>query len=146
ATNVLLHAANAVLAWRLLDRLAVPGAWIAAALFAVHPVHVESVAWITERKNVLSGVFYLSAALLYVTRGRDDARAVAGVVALYVLALLSKSVTATLPVALAIVLWWRAGAPSARDVRRLAPLLAIGLAAGGLTGWMERTRGGGAGP
>jgi tetratricopeptide (TPR) repeat protein len=146
ATNVLLHAANAVLAWRVLDRLAVPGAWIAAALFAVHPVHVESVAWITERKNVLSGIFYLGAALLYLTRGRDDGRAYAGVVALYVLALGSKSVTATLPVALAIAVWWREGTLPARDVRRLAPLLLLGLAAGGLTAWMERTRVGAVGP
>jgi tetratricopeptide (TPR) repeat protein len=143
---VLLHAACAVLAWRLLDGLAVPGAWIAAALFAVHPVHVESVAWITERKNVLSGVFYLAAALLYVTRARDDARAYAGVVALYVLALLSKSVTATLPLALAIALWWRDGTLRAADVRRLATMLAIGVAAGLLTVWMERTRVGAVGP
>ena len=64
-TNILLHGIGAALLWLLLRKLAVPGAWLIAAVFALHPINVESVAWITERKNVLSGLFYLLAMYTY---------------------------------------------------------------------------------
>ena len=70
--NVLLHAANSLLLWRILLRLAVPGAWVVAAVFAVHPLHVESVAWVIERKDVLSGLFYLACILTWIRFSEGD--------------------------------------------------------------------------
>ena len=111
--NVLLHAISALLLWRLLRDLQVPGAWLAAAVFALHPVHVESVAWVTERKNVLSAVFYLGSAFCLIRyfglaetqspRGRSKKWSYAACLLLFAGALLSKTVTASLPVALLLV-------------------------------------------
>jgi tetratricopeptide (TPR) repeat protein len=146
--NVLLHAGACLLLYHVLRRLAVPGALLAAAAFALHPVCVESVAWISEQKNTLSGVFYMAAALTYLRfdAGRRPG-AYAAATALFALALLSKTVTATLPGALLVVLWWRNGRLGARrDVLPLVPWLAMGAAAGLVTSWMERAYVGAAGP
>jgi tetratricopeptide (TPR) repeat protein len=139
--NIIVHALTAFLVAVILRRLAVPGAVLAALIFALHPVQVESVAWISELKNTLSGVFYLGAALAYLRfdEGRLK-RHYALAMALFVLALLSKTVTATLPAALLVTFWWRRGKLSwRRDARPLAPWLALGGAAGLVTAWIERT-------
>jgi tetratricopeptide (TPR) repeat protein len=143
-TNVALHALNALLAWLVLVRLGIPGAWLAAAIFAVHPVHVESVAWVTERKNVLSGACYLGALLAALAfaaeRGADQRRRHAAVaVALFVAALLSKTVTCSLPAILLLLAWWRRGRIARRDLVATAPLFALGIALALVTIWMERT-------
>ena len=94
------------------------GAWLAAVLFALHPVGVESVAWITERKNVLSAVFYFAAALAYLRfvaleepGGPNRLRWYwyLGALVLFMAALLSKTVTCSLPAALLLVCWWKKG-------------------------------------
>jgi len=138
--NIGLHALSAWMVAVLLLRLGIAGAVLTALLFALHPVHVESVAWISEQKNTLSGAFFLSALLMYLRfdasrRVRDYGVAVA----LFVLALLSKSVTATLPVVILIIVWWREGRLSwQRDVRPLVPLAVLAIAAGVTTVLVER--------
>ena len=104
--NVVLHAVNTVLVWRLLRALAVPGALAVAAVFAVHPLHVEAVAWIIERKDLLSGACYLGAALAWI-RFAGDPRPGPGsaALALHVAGLLSKSIVVTLPAALLVWHW-----------------------------------------
>ena len=147
--NVLLHAASAILLWRLLAALRVPGAWVATAVFAVHPVNVESVAWITERKNVLSGVFYLAAALTYLRFAFDPGetaprsmriRWYAVSLLLFLGALLSKTVTGSLPAAILLVLWWKRGRIRWADVSPLLPFFVLAFALGSLTASMEKHR------
>ena len=129
AVNILLHLANCLLLWRLLARLRVPGAAVIAAVFAAHPVHVESVAWIIERKDVLSALFYLGAVTVWVRCAETPgAGRYALAMGLFTAGLLSKSVVVTLPVALVIWHWWRYGRVTWLDVLRLAPFVAVGLA------------------
>ena len=126
--NVLLHLLNSLLLWRLLLRLTAPGAWVVAAVFAVHPLHVESVAWIIERKDVLSGLFYLTAVLVWL-RFLEQPRPWRYGLALllFVAGLLSKSVVVTLPAALLIVQWWKTGRITGKDLLRLAPFFLVAL-------------------
>ncbi len=137
-TNLLLHLLNAWLLWRLLARLGLPGAGFAAALFALHPMHVESVAWVTERKNVMSAAFYLLAFLAYL-RFDDERRPRWWILAFlaFVAALLSKSVTATLPIVLGTAIFWRRGRLGRSDIVPLLPLLALGVFSGWFTAWLE---------
>jgi len=138
--NILLHAAAVVLVALVLRRRRVPGAYLAAAIFALHPVHVESVAWITEQKNTLSAVFYLAAMLAYLRFDQERKnRWYFGTLALFVLGLLSKTTAATLPAALLVIFWWQRGRLSwRRDVLPLVPFFVLGLMAGLFTAWVER--------
>jgi tetratricopeptide (TPR) repeat protein len=138
--NLVLHSGAAAMVALTLRRLSVPGAVLAAAIFALHPVHVESVAWISELKNTLSAVLYLGAALAWLQFDeKRETRAYLASLALFVLGLCSKTITATLPAALLLVHWWRRGRPSwRRDVVPLIPFFVLGTAAGLFTIWVER--------
>ena len=137
--NILLHALSAFLFALILRYLSVPGAWLAAVIFALHPVHVESVAWITELKNTLSGSLYLAAGLTYLHFDSNRRRSLYALsLALFTFALFSKTVTATLPAALLVLFWWRRGhIRLRRDVLPLTPFFALGVVGGLLTAWVE---------
>ena len=137
--NLAMHSLSACLVVLIVRRLSLPGAWLAGFVFALHPVCVEAVAWISEQKSTLSGVFYLAAALTYLhfdqTRRKSRYFIALG---LFLLALLSKTVTATLPAALLVVFWWQRGRIEwKRDVLPLVPWFAVGASAGLFTAWVE---------
>src|SRR5438309_11572258 len=140
--NILLHVANALLVWRLLARLNVPGAWLAGAIFALHPVQVESVAWITERKNVLMGFFFLLALLAWVVlvdeRTKRPWHFYALALVLYGLALSAKTTACTLPAALLLILWLQNKQINWRRIFQIIPFFLLGLGMGLITIWWER--------
>jgi hypothetical protein len=135
--NILLHALCVLLLWRVLLDVRVPHAWLGAALFAVHPVHVESVAWVAERKDVLSGALYLGSALAYLRFDETRRRTLyALALVLFTLAMLSKSIVVTLPFSLALALWWKKGRLTARDLAPLVPFTIIGAALTAFDLWL----------
>jgi protein O-mannosyl-transferase len=165
-TNLLLHVTSGLLLWAILRRLSIPGGLLAAALFVLHPVNVESVAWIAQRKNTLSMFFFLLSILWYLNadsrsrvtaspvhtshkrsrgRGQEPPAAVrSGGVAWYwlslaafVLAMLSKGSVAILPGVLLLIAWWQRGSISKADVLRTGPFFVVAVAFTLLNIWFQ---------
>jgi protein O-mannosyl-transferase len=154
-TNIVLHAITAILVWQLLARLKVPGALLAGFVFALHPVHVESVAWITERKNTLSGLFYFASMMAYLswagvfnndTSPRKINWKYGLAVALFLGAVFSKTVAGSLPAAILLVLYYVQGKLTWRDVMPVLPMFAIAMVLGLTTAYLERIQVGAYGP
>ena len=140
--NLLLHVGNALLVWAVLARLRVPGSWLAAAIFALHPVQVESVAWITERKNVLMGFFFLLTLLAWIAfldeRTRRQWLFYCLALIFYVLALSAKATACTLPAALFLILWLQKKPITMRRLMQIVPFVVLGIGMGLLAVWWER--------
>src|SRR5439155_3837906 len=107
--NIFLQIANALLVWRLLKLLNIPGAWLAGLIFGIHPVHVASVAWISELKNLLAMFFALLSVLCFLEldgqRLRNSVTAYAASLVFFALALLSKTQVVFLPFVLLLCAW-----------------------------------------
>jgi protein O-mannosyl-transferase len=164
--NFLIHSLSAILVWRLLKRLAVPGAWVAAAIWAIHPLQTESVCWISERKNVLSGFLFFSSIWFYLEYAgltpkpaqpnrpglstdrttfllgnRGLAYAIG--LLLFILALTAKTVACAMPAVMLIVLWWKGRSLFSRKTwLPLIPFFAAGLAMSAVTVYLETAAGG----
>jgi protein O-mannosyl-transferase len=142
--NILLHAANAALLYLVLARLTSttwPSA-IVGALFALHPLHVESVAWVAERKDVLSTFFMLLAILVYERFARTHRRHWAVAVAcLFAGGLLAKPMVITLPALLLLLDYWPLQRLSKRAIREKVPLLALAGASAIITLLVQRAGG-----
>ena len=151
--NIAMHALGALILWVLLRRLHVGGAWLAAAIFAVHPVGVESVAWLTELRNVQSTVCYLLCLLAYFRFAALDGHAetaegrrwlvYALALLLFAAALLSKGAAVALPGVILLLVWWKRGRVGKADVIQVAPMFAMSLAFGLLTMYVDRHYAGG---
>jgi len=143
-TNVVLHALGALLLWRVLLRLKIPGAFLAASVFAVHPVHVESVAWVTERKNVLSGFFFFASLLAWLRfdplegpASRRPWMFYALSLSAFACALLSKTVTCSLPALILLLVYWKRGRIRLGEGLALAPFFVLGVVLARMTIGLE---------
>jgi tetratricopeptide (TPR) repeat protein len=148
--SLLMHALSAIILWRLLRRLSLPGAWVAAAIWAIHPLQAESVCWISERKNVLSGLLALASFLFYLEyaglRDPDSSHPLwklsnrwqlyAISLVLFTAAMFSKTVVCCVPVALLLVLWWQRRLDREKGLG-LIPMFIIGIALSAITGYCE---------
>ncbi len=140
ALNVALHALAALLLWLGLRRFQLPGAWLAALLFALHPIHVQSVAWIAERKNVMAGVFYILTLWSYWHFAqKQDWRWYSAALLLFIGALLSKTSTIMLPILLGVGYLWLRIPLNRKVLFGLLPFLGLSLGAGILRIWFELT-------
>ncbi len=150
--SILLVFFNALILWRILLRLHLRAAWLAATLFAINPLVVESVAWVVEQKNLISGILVLGAAWGWIRfagldRPEDQLESAEPVykwkfysvaLLLYFLAVCAKTFVCALPAAILVLTWWKLGRISRKHVFASIPWFAISAGAGWMAAWRER--------
>lgn len=137
-TTILLHLSGALLVWVLLTFMRIPGAWLTGLIFAIHPICVESVAWVSETKNTLSLPLFLLACIYWVRQddqpnGLRQQRFYVLSIVLFLLAMLAKTSVVAFPVVTLLHAWWKRGKVTRRDVVLSVPLLTISLVLGLIT-------------
>ena len=139
--NVVVHGLASLLLWQILLRLHIRGAWLAALVFAVHPVNVESVAWVTQRKSVLCLFFYLAAVRSWLDFEQHGGRVrYAGSLICFLLGMLSKGAVIACPLVLLLLAWWQRGRVTRQDIVRAMPFLAIAVLMGISEIWFQDVR------
>ncbi|MFM8634178.1 MAG: tetratricopeptide repeat protein [Planctomycetia bacterium] len=137
-TSILLHIASGLLLWALLGKMKIPGAWVTAFAFTIHPVCVESVAWVAETKNTLSLALFLASCIFWV--GQDDEvpgpkreRLYLCSLAFFLLAMFAKTSVVAMPVLTLLYAWWKRGTVTMQDAVRAAPMFLISIVLGIIT-------------
>ena len=139
AVNIVLHLASALLVWRLFSKLGVRLAWLGGLVFAIHPVQVESVAWMVELKNTLSLPPFLLAMCAYLDFDeRGKARDYFLALGFFLVAMLSKTTMAMFPLVILLYAWWKRGGIRGSDLKAGAPFFAVSLVLGVVTIWFQQ--------
>lgn len=139
--NILLHALAAMTLWRVLLRLAIPGAWLAALIFAVHPICVESVAWVSELKNTLSQIFFfLTLIAFFDFEKSENQKLYIRSVIFFCLSLLAKTSVVMMPFVLLLAAWWQRGKIERKDIMRTIPFFAAAFVLGVVTIYFQYGR------
>lgn len=140
-TNVVLHCSSTLLIWFILKELNIPGAWAAALIFGIHPVNVESVAWITERKNTLPMLFYTTSILLFLRAESSQSKKLYTLSLFsHLLALLGKTSVVTQPFVLLLTLWWKKRQIGKKELIKITPFLLLSIVLGFITLWFQYNR------
>lgn len=151
-TGIFFHAITSVLLWSVLRRLKIPGAGAVAAIWVLHPVQAESVAWISEIVNTQSGLLFVAAIWFYITDTRTNGDQYPPGFGRYLLcficavgALLSKPSTVGLPIVLGLCTWWRTGRIERHDLYRILPIALLAISVSGWTIWEQKFHSGAVG-
>lgn len=139
-TNLFLHLLSALLVWRLLSKFGLRLAWLGGLIFAIHPVQVESVAWIAELKNTLSLPPFLLAICFWMDYDeRGKAKDYWLALGLFLVAMLCKTTMVMFPVIILLYAWWKRRQVGRNDLKASAPFFLVSLVLGLLTLWLQHT-------